>query len=95
MKSKEQYIEKLSAELKVYSAQIDELTVKADNAAEDLKLEYHKEIDFLRAKQRTAAEQIQELESSSGDAWESVKETAEQIWDDLRKGVDNVVSKFK
>lgn len=95
MKTKEQYIEKLSAELKVWSAQIDDLTVKADNAVEDMKLKYHSEIDVLRAKQRIAAEKILELESSSGDAWESIKETAEHIWDDLRKGVDNVVSKFK
>ena len=95
MKTKEQYIEKLSAELKVWSAQIDDLTGRADNAVEELKLKYHAEIDVLRGKQRIAAEKIQELENSSGDAWQSVKETAEHIWDDLREGVSNVVSKFK
>ena len=77
MKTKEEYIDSLAAELKEWSAQIDALTVKAEAAAEDVKLKYHAEIDALRVKQATAAEKIKELEASGGDAWESVKETAE------------------
>ena len=95
MKSKEQYIESLAAELKEWSAQIDSLTAKADNAAADVKIKYHHDIDALRAKQRVAAEKIKELEESSVDAWESVKHTAEHVWDDLRTGLASVVSKFK
>ena len=95
MKTKEQYIENLSAELKEWSAQIDVLTANAENAAADVKLKYHEEIDALRVKQRTAAEKIKELEDASGDAWESVKETAEHVWHDLRTGVASVVSKLK
>ena len=94
MKTKEEYIERLSAELKQWSAQIDELTAKAENAAADVKLNCQADIDALRVKQRSAAEKIQELEASSGDAWESVKETAEHVWRDLREGMASVMSKF-
>ncbi len=95
MKTKEEYIDRLAAELKEWSAQIDALTVKAETAAEDVKLKYHADIDALRVKQTEAAEKIKELQTSSGDAWESVKETAENVWHELRTGVASVVEKFK
>lgn len=95
MKTKDEYIDSLAAELKEWSAQIDLLTAKADNAAADMKLQYNEEIDGLRAKQHAAAEKIKELEKSSGDAWETVKETADKVWDDLRTGMAIAISKFK
>ena len=95
MKNREEYIENLSIELKEWSAQIDVLTAKAENAAADLKLKYQEDIEALRRKQQAAAEKIKELQETSGDAWESVKETAEHVWDDLRTGLAAVVSKFK
>jgi len=68
MKTKEEYIDSLAAELKEWSAQIDVLTVKAEAAAADVKLKYHADIDALRIKQAAAAEKIKELEAASGDA---------------------------
>jgi len=95
MKTKEEYIESLAAELKEWSAQIDVLTAKAESAAADVKLRCHADIDALRVKQIAAADKIKELEAASGDAWESVKETADHIWHELRTGVASVVSKFQ
>jgi hypothetical protein len=38
---------------------------------------------------------MKELEEASGDAWETVKETADKVWNDLRVGLASTVSKFK
>jgi len=38
---------------------------------------------------------MKELEETSGDAWEKVKETADKVWDDFRTGLASTVSKFK
>ncbi|QSA98501.1 coiled coil domain-containing protein [Methylococcus sp. EFPC2] len=95
MKSKDEYIESLAAELKEWSAQIDVLSAKAENAAEHAKLKYAEEIEALRGKQRAAAEKIKELEEAGGDAWVVVKETADKVWDELRTGISGVASKFK
>jgi len=95
MKTKEEYIDKLSAELKAWSAEIDVLHAKAEIAADDVKLKYQEEIEALRVKERAAVEKIKELQASSGDAWETVKETAEHVWHDLRTGLAGVVDKFK
>jgi uncharacterized protein YicC (UPF0701 family) len=95
MKTKEEYIESLASELKEWSAQIDLLTAKAETATAEAKLKYAEELDALRAKKQAAAEKIKELEGASGDAWETVKETAERVWDDVRTGLASVASKFK
>lgn len=95
MKTKNEYIESLAAELKEWSAQIDLLNAKAESAAAQAKLKYAEELDVLRAKQQIAAEKIKELEDASGDAWETVKETADRVWDELRAGVTSTIDKFK
>lgn len=95
MKTKDEYIESLTSELKEWSAQIDLLTAKMEDAADDVKLKYAEELDALRAKQHEAAEKMKELEEASGDAWGAVKTTADKVWNDIRIGVDSIVSKFK
>ena len=95
MKTKNQYIENLAAELKEWGAQVDILAAKAENAAAHVKLRYVEEVDALRAKQHEAAKKIKELEEASDDAWDTVKDTADRVWDDLKNGLTNASSKFK
>lgn len=95
MKTKDEYIEMLASELKEWSAQIDLLAAKAESATAYAKLKYAEELDALRAKQRAAAEKMAELEAASGDVWETLKETADKVWDDLKTGLASAVSKFK
>jgi hypothetical protein len=95
MKTKNEYIESLAAELKEWSAQIDLLAARAEDETADAKLKYAAELDSLRAKQHAAAEKMKELEEASGDAWGTVKDTAGEVWDDLRTGLASAVAKFK
>ena len=95
MNTKEEYIDSLAAELKQWGAEADLLTAKAEHAAADVKLKYQEDIEYLRGKQIAAEVKIKELQEASGDAWESVKETADNMWADLRTGVSAVVDRFK
>jgi chromosome segregation ATPase len=95
MKTKEEYIDSLAAELKEWSAEIDSLNARAEQATDDLKIKYNAEVEVLRAKERAAHEKIAELKDASGDAWEALKGTADHVWQDLRTGLASVVSKFK
>ena len=71
------------------------MAAKTENAAAHVKLKYVEELDALRTKQHTAAEKLKELKEASGDAWGTVKETADKVWDDLRSGLASATSKFK
>ena len=71
------------------------MAAKAENAGADVKLKYAQEIDKLRDKQRVASEKMKELEEAGDDAWEKAKDTTDKILDDLKAGIDRVVSYFK
>jgi hypothetical protein len=95
MEIREAYKQKLSAQLKEWSAQIDLLEARVENSGADIKLKHAEQLQELRAKQRAASGKMQELGKSGGAAWEQVKITADKIWDDLKAGVADAQSKFK
>jgi hypothetical protein len=95
MEIQKAYKQKLSAQLKEWSAQIDLLEAKAENAGADIKVKHAMQLNELRAKQRAASEKMKELEKASGKAWEQVKTTADKIWEDLKTGVADAKAKFK
>ena len=94
MEVQEAYKQKMAAQLKEWSAQIDLLEAKAKNAGADLRVKRAEELQQLRAKQRAASEKMKELGKASGEAWEQVKTTADKIWDDLKTGLAEAHSKF-
>lgn len=95
MEIKDAYRQKLSAQLKEWSAQINLFEAKLENLSADMRIQRAEELHALRDKQRTASEQLKELGRASADAWETVKETSDKIWDDLKSGVAEAQAKFK
>jgi recombinational DNA repair ATPase RecF len=95
MEIQEAYKQKLAAQLKEWSAQLDLMEAKLENVGADIRVKRAQELHELRAKQRAASAKINELEKASGEAWEQVKETADTIWEDLKAGVTAAHSKFK
>lgn len=94
MKTKNEYIDSLAAELKEWSAKIDALALKADLAAEHVKQQYAEEIAELRSKRQAAADQIDTLEASSEDAWTAVKATSDKMWEEFKAGINAAASKY-
>ena len=95
MEIQEAYKQKMAAQLKEWTAQIDLLEAKVENAGAGMAVKRAETLHVLRAKQRAAAEKMLELEKSSGEAWGKVKETADKIWEDLKAGIADAHSKFK
>jgi hypothetical protein len=95
MEIQDAYRQKLGAQLKEWSAQINLLEAKVENAAAEVKVKGAEELRELRAKQRAASEKMKELGKAGGEAWEQVKESADKIWAELKTGVANAQSKFK
>ena len=95
MEIKDAYKQKMAAQLKEWTAQINLLEAKVGNAGADIKVKRAKQLHELRAKQRAASDKMKELEKASGEAWEQVKKTANKIWDDLKAGIADAHSKFK
>jgi len=95
MDLQEAYKQKMAAQLKEWSAQINLMEAKVENAGADMKVRHAEQLDELRAKQGAAAEKMKELEQASSDAWEQLKEAADKAWDDLKTGLADAHDKFK
>jgi uncharacterized coiled-coil DUF342 family protein len=95
MKSREEYIDKLAAQLKEWSAKIDELETKARAAKAEAKAGYENQIRQLKEKRDAAAKRLQELRGASTEAWDTLKAGAETAWTDLKNAVTAAKEKFK
>lgn len=95
METKEAYRQKVDAQMKEWNAQIALLAAKLENAGADVKVKYAQELDAIRAKQRVAAAKVKELDAASGEAWESVKVTSDKVWEDLKAGIGQAMSRFR
>jgi uncharacterized coiled-coil DUF342 family protein len=95
MKSREEHIDKLAAQLKEWSVKIDELESKARTTKADVKTGYENQIRQLKDKRDVAMQKLQELKGASTDAWDTLKAGAETAWADLKNAVTAAKERFK
>ncbi len=95
MQKREEYIDMLAAQLKEWSAKIDELEAKARSATADMRTEYEKQIGQLKEKRDTAMLKFVELKGASGEAWDTLKAGAESAWTEMKNAVAAAKEKFK
>lgn len=95
MELHKEYKEKMDAQLKEWSAQINLLEARMDGFTADMKIMRTEEIQALRAKQHAAAEKMKELGKASGEAWEQARATTDKMWNDLKTGLFEAQSKFR
>jgi uncharacterized coiled-coil DUF342 family protein len=94
MSTKDEYVEKLKAQLDEWSADIDELEVKANLAKAELSDKYAEQLAELKAKRDEATAKVAEVQDAAGDAWEELKKGGESIWETLKTTISEAKSKF-
>ena len=95
MSEKQAYEAKLQAQLDEWKAEIDRLKAKADGAAADVKLAYHKQIDEISAMQKDAWKRLSELKEVGDDAWQDLRGGIEKAWDSLGQALKAATSRFR
>ncbi len=95
MATKEEYQAKMEAQLKDVTAKLAELMAKADSAQASAKAQYQDQIKHLRAKLNETQGRLQQVKTSSGEAWITLKEGTEKAWGELRGALDNALAKFR
>jgi hypothetical protein len=77
------HVTNLEARLKEWGARLDELVAKAGEVGTEAKSDYRKGVEELRAKYQAAQTKLEELKSTGGDKWETVKTGVENAWSEL------------
>ena len=94
MGRREVYQEKIEAQLKEWSAKINELKATAEKAAADKKIELHKMIDNLRAKKEQVQNNLNEIKAAGVETWEKLKDKTDKALDDVKTFWEGIKSKF-
>jgi uncharacterized coiled-coil DUF342 family protein len=95
MSTKDEYVQKMHAKLDQLNAEIDKLVLKADQDKDEARVEYHKQIEALRAAARHARELLEELRQSGEGAWQDMKAGVEAASDAIGAAMDSAKSRFK
>ena len=95
MEIQKAYQQKMAAQLKEWSAQLDLMEAKASNVSADIEVMRANELLALREKLNSASKKMNEYEKTSGEAWEEIKVTADKVWEDIKTGLAAAHLKFK
>jgi hypothetical protein len=95
MDKRAEYVEKLSAQMLEWDAQIDRIKFQATSETPEARLEYSDAIAALQLKRDEAALKLQGISAAGDDEWEDLKTGTEQIWGDFTTMLGNAVKKIK
>lgn len=93
--SKKDYVEKLEAKLKEWSADIKKLKDAAEVSEAMIKKEYHKVVEDLHSKSEDLKKRLQQLKEESGEVWDEIKYGTENAWREMKDAIEKASSKFK
>lgn len=94
MSLKDDYVEKLKAQLDEWSAEIDVLDARLHQADADLRIKYSEQVENLRLKRDEAKLKLLELQASAGDAWQELKKGSDEAWEVIKHAVSEARKKF-
>lgn len=78
--NREEYVEKLKAQLDGWNAEAAKWEAKAGAAEAGMKAEYEKQLEMLRRQREEAAQNLQRVQSSAGEAWKEMVRGADEAW---------------
>ena len=95
MNKRDQYLDKLKAQLDEWNTELAKWEAKARSAQADMRIEYEKQIDAFRRQRDQAMEQMHRVQSATGDAWNDLARGADDAWAKLREAFEKANSHFR
>lgn len=90
MAKREEYIEKLEAQLKEWNSQLDELQEKAEKQSKEAQAKLNQRIEKLKAKRADLKVKLDKIKDSGEDAFDKIKADAEVLWKDVKSGFSDI-----
>ena len=94
MNEKNAYEQKQQARLHEWAAEIDKLKAKAEKAKADVKIELMDDIKEAEAMQQKVEKRLEELRSSTNDAWADLKSGLDEAVESLGSSLRSAASRF-
>jgi chromosome segregation ATPase len=94
MGTRDEYVKKMHELLDRMNAEIDVLASKAEQAEDEAREEYRKQIAQLRARQNDAKAKLATLRDAGEGAWEDLKTGIEIAKDAIGEAIESARSRF-
>lgn len=95
MNTREEFVENLKSKIDDWNSEIEQLEARGRESSEKAKQEIKVKLAELRSKRRRASEKLEEVESATSDAWESLKIGAMLVWEDITDTVTATKESFQ
>ena len=83
MSTRDEYIEKVKAQLDEWNSTIDKLEAKTQKEKAEVKLKYENRIKELKEKRSALQEKLKSVSEATDDAWETLKHESGKLLDDM------------
>ncbi|WP_231489692.1 hypothetical protein [Billgrantia saliphila] len=87
MSRRDEFVERMKAQLDEWNVEIDELAAKARRAGAEAQTRYHEDIERLMRRRDETRRRLEVLQFASEAAWESLQEGLEDAWELMRKAL--------
>ena len=94
MPTKEEFAEKLKAQLNEWNIEIEQLQARAKESYVDASVSIENYLETLREKRDIAQKNLEEFYKTSGSSWEHLKKGAENAWKELKEALEKAKSEF-
>lgn len=95
MSKRDQYVEKLKAQLDEWNAEVTKWEAKTRSAQADMRVEYEKQLETFRQQRDKALEQMHKVQAATGDAWIDLVRGADDAWAKMREAFEKAQSHFR
>jgi len=94
MSERDEYVEKLKAQLDVWNADIAKWEARMHEVQADARAGYEKQLESLRQQRDQAAYQMKLMQSAAGDAWLDMVRGADEAWARMREAFEKAGAHF-
>jgi hypothetical protein len=95
MSNRDEYVEKMKAQLDQWNADIAKWETKAQAAQVEARAEYDKRLEAVRQQREQAMYQMKLLQGAAGEAWVEMMRGTDEAWARMREAFDKASAHFR
>jgi len=93
MSLKDQYVQKLEAQIKEWRTELDALKVRAEKASAEAKADLGQAYEHLKKQEDELSLKLEGVRKAGLESWEALKHSVEGAWTDLKATFDKAKAK--
>ena len=95
MQKRDEYVEKMKAQLDQWNGEIAKWEAKAGEAQAEARAEFDKRLEAVRQQREQALAQLRQMQGAAGDAWLDMMKGTDEAWARMREAFEKASSHFR